>query len=160
MRRDVRHRGSPGRECAVADARLRPVVDDHSEVRVPVEHAQRVAAGAAAVRARRRRGRARSSRRTPGRARDEASQSSSASSCTIGRSPTSFASAASRAMRSAASGAANGAQPTTPATNGVVPARSSRKRVSAIVGAAWTRIVASIPRRARMGARSAGPKSR
>ena len=60
----------------------------------------------------------------------------------------------------AASGASKSVQPTTPATNGVVSAISSRKCVSASVGAAWTSRVASTPASAISGARSAGAKSR
>ena len=119
MRGDGRHRARPGRDLAVADARLRAMVDDDRAGPGAVRARARVAAGAAAAPARRRRGRARSSRRRPGAAPARSSQSSSASSCTIGRRPTSRGSAASAAMTSGASGASNGAQPTTPATNGV-----------------------------------------
>ena len=119
VRRDVRHRRGPWRERAVADARLRAVVDDDAQVRMPLEHAreprqvprqhQRIEDEAV----RDHRVERRAKRRT-------SSQSSSASSCTIGRSPTSLASSASaRDAVRAHRGAANGAQPTTPATNGV-----------------------------------------
>ena len=67
-------------------------------------------------------------------------------------------STASAAIRSAASGASNGAQPTTPATNGVAAASSSSHRVSATVGAACTRIVASMRAAREDGREIGGPE--
>jgi hypothetical protein len=151
--------GAPAVDLALADPGLRAVVDDDAQRRVPFDHAREP----------------RQVARQHERVEDQAVREQRLEhrvvrgsrepvvvpmSCTIGRTPTSLRSRASAATCSGASPASKSTQPTTPATNGVRCATSSSQCVSASVGAACTRIVDAIPCRARIGARSVGPKSR
>jgi len=159
VRRDRRELDAPGIDLALANARLRAVVDHHRERRVALEDAREPRQVLGSTSASNTRPWATIASNT-GVCAGRASQSSSAMSCTIGRRPTSRGSAARCATASGASRASKSNQPTTRRRT-VSRARSqagtrSRPR-SARLG---RRIVRSMPCRARIGARSSGPKSR
>ena len=159
MRRDGGEVGPPRVDLALADARLGAVVDDDAQRRMALDDAREV----------------RQVPRQHERVEDEvvrdiasndaacdgrSSHASSPMSCTIGRSPTSFGSRASAAIASGASLASKSAQPTTPSHERRAvreveePARLGERRRG------LNEDVRSMPCRARIGARSAGPKSR